>query len=197
MAIHAARSELHTPRLLLRVGDESLAGALCDYHVRNRAHLQPWDPPTPESFYTPPAQAERILVGLNGFADGSALRYWLSLPGQEDEIVGTVHINQVARGCFHSAVLGYSLDARLQGQGLMHEALGAALAEAFSPRFNLHRLQAAYQPHNLRSAAVLRRLGFESEGLARDYLFIHGAWRDHCLCALRNPGFVPPAGWAG
>jgi ribosomal-protein-alanine N-acetyltransferase len=77
----------------------------------------------------------------------------------------------------------------------MHEALGAVIAEVFSPRFNLHRLQAAYQPNNVRSGAVLERLGFEHEGLARDYLFINGAWRDHCITALRNPAFFRPSGW--
>ena len=37
----------------------------------------------------------------------------------------------------------------------MHEALVAAIAEVFSPRVNLHRVQAAYRPENVRSARVL------------------------------------------
>ena len=76
------------------------------------------------------------------------------------------------------ASLGYALDAAHQGAGLMHEALQAVIGEAFGP-LNLHRLQAAYRPENTRSAAVLQRLGFRELGLARDYLFIDGAWRDH------------------
>jgi ribosomal-protein-alanine N-acetyltransferase len=60
---------------------------------------------------------------------------------------------------------------------------------------NLHRIQAAYRPENGRSAAVLERLGFRHEGLARDYLFIAGAWRDHCITALTNPRFAKPDGW--
>jgi ribosomal-protein-alanine N-acetyltransferase len=32
-------------------------------------------------------------------------------------------------------------------------------------------------------------LGFEREGLARRYLFIDGAWRDHVLNALINHQF--------
>jgi len=39
---------------------------------------------------------------------------------------------------------------------------------------------------------------FAREGLARDYLFIDGAWRDHVLTSLVNPDFDPawvePAG---
>jgi len=45
------------------------------------------------------------------------------------------------------------------------------------------------RPENGRSVALLQRLGFEDEGLAREYLFINGAWRDHRMFALRNAAF--------
>ena len=77
----------------------------------------------------------------------------------------------------------------------MHEALAAVVAEAFSPAVNLHRIQAAVRPENARSVALLQRTGFRDEGLARDYLFIAGAWRDHRLFARTNPGFAAPAHW--
>ena len=53
----------------------------------------------------------------------------------------------------------------------------------------LHRIQANHLPENARSAALLARLGFVREGLAKDYLFIGNAWRDHVLNALTNPRF--------
>jgi len=65
----------------------------------------------------------------------------------------------------------------------------------FSPRVQLHRIQAAHLQENSRSAAVLARLGFEREGLARRYLYIDGAWRDHIVTSIRNPAFVRPDGW--
>ena len=40
---------------------------------------------------------------------------------------------------------------------------------------------ANYMPHNSRSAALLFRLGFEKEGVARSYLKIAGKWQDHVL----------------
>jgi [ribosomal protein S5]-alanine N-acetyltransferase len=36
---------------------------------------------------------------------------------------------------------------------------------------------------------LLARLGFVVEGVAKEYLFIDGAWRDHVLTALRAPGW--------
>jgi ribosomal-protein-alanine N-acetyltransferase len=85
-----------------------------------------------------------------------------------------------------AADLGYGLDARHQGQGLMTEALRTACDYAFSA-MGLHRIQANHLPENLKSAAVLRRLGFVVEGYARDYLLINGRWRDHVLTALVAP----------
>jgi len=93
----------------------------------------------------------------------------------------------VVRGVAHSANLGYALCHGCEGRGWMHEALHAGIEQVFSPAVGLHRIQAAYRPENHRSAAVLMRLGFEREGLARDYLYIAGAWRDHVITALRNP----------
>jgi ribosomal-protein-alanine N-acetyltransferase len=46
---------------------------------------------------------------------------------------------------------------------------------------------AGYVPHNIRSAAVLRRAGFTVEGYARDYILINGRWEDHILTAITNP----------
>jgi hypothetical protein len=55
----------------------------------------------------------------------------------------------------------------------------------------LHRIMANYMPSNHRSAAVLRRCGFSVEGLARDYLRIHGEWHDHVLTSRINPQWRP------
>jgi ribosomal-protein-alanine N-acetyltransferase len=77
----------------------------------------------------------------------------------------------------------------------MHEALRAVIDEAFSPRLNLHRIQAAVRPENARSLAVVARLGFDAIGLSPRYLFIAGDWRDHQLFALTNPAFIRPADW--
>jgi ribosomal-protein-alanine N-acetyltransferase len=70
----------------------------------------------------------------------------------------------------------------------MREALQATIEYVFDV-MRLHRVQANYVPENRRSAALLEHLGFVREGLARDYLFINGAWRDHVLTARLNPAF--------
>ena len=103
-------------------------------------------------------------------------------------LVGVCNFTNIVRGAFQACTLGYSLSADAQGKGLMYEALTAAIAYMFEIE-NLHRIMANYVPENRRSADLLRRLGFEIEGHARDYLHINGAWRDHILTAKTNPDF--------
>jgi [ribosomal protein S5]-alanine N-acetyltransferase len=191
--------QLHTARLLLQAPDATpgspQVAAVADFYRRNAAHFAPWDPPLPPDHCAPERVAQALADGAEAFAAGRALRWWLQDAGDPGRVIGQVHLSSLVRGAFQSCHLGYALDASCQGMGLMHEALQAVVAAAFSPRLNLHRIQAAVRPENRRSLAVLARLGFAEIGLARHYLFIDGGWRDHRLFELCNPGFVPPADW--
>ena len=184
-----------TARLRLVVADEKLAAALTDFHQRNRAHLAPWDPPTEPDFFTEAVQARRLRDAAAGFKAGTGFRYLLQPIGDTSRVIGSINFSNVVRSAFQSCNLGYALDQPYEGQALMTEALRCAIDEVFSPRINLHRIQAAYRPENWRSAEVLKRLNFHDEGVCPDYLFIDGLWRVHRLVALLNKGFVEPAAW--
>lgn len=186
---------LLTPRLRLVAADPQLAAALLDFHERNRAHLAPWDPPTEAGFFTEAVQARRLRDAAAAFAAGTGFRYLLQPIGDPGRVIGSVNFSNVVRSAFQSCNLGYALDQAYEGQALMTEALRCAIGEVFSPRINLHRIQAAYRPENWRSAEVLKRLNFHDEGVCPDYLFIDGLWRVHRLVALLNKGFVAPAAW--
>jgi len=186
---------LLTARLRLVAPEERLAEALVDFHTRNRAHFAPWSPPQHAGFDSATSQAAHLRAGAAQFSAGSGYRYLLQPIGDATRVVGSLHFSTIARGPFQSCMLGFGLDRALEGQALMTEALRCAIGEMFSPRVNLHRIQAAFLPENWRSAEVLKRLGFHEEGVAPDYLFIDGMWREHQLMALLNKGFVAPAAW--
>ena len=180
---------LTTPRLVLRASDPALAGAAADFYRRNREAHARWNPPMADPTFTDEGQRESLAVTAAAIAAGTGIGWWLFAIDAPDLALGQIHLSQITRRAFCNAMLGYSIDAAHEGRGLMHEALVAAMAEAFSPRVRLHRVQANVRPENTRSLALLSRLGFEHEGLAREYLFIDGAWRDHLMTALRNPAW--------
>jgi ribosomal-protein-alanine N-acetyltransferase len=183
-------ASIATTRLMLRVSDPAFAVAAAAFYSRNRDAHARWNPPLPESMFTPEGQRERLTDGVIAAAAGTGIGWWLFAPDEPAVALGQIHFSQIARRAFHNAMLGYAIDAAHEGQGLMREALEAALADAFGPRVQLHRVQANARPENIRSLALLARLGFEREGLAREYLFIDGAWRDHVMTARINPDWA-------
>ncbi len=93
-------------------------------------------------------------------------------------IAGCFNINNIVRGSFLSATLGYYVTAPFAGRGYMREGLRLVVDYAFS-KLELHRLEANIQPENTRSIELVKRCGFEREGISSRFLFIEGAWRDH------------------
>jgi len=110
----------------------------------------------------------------------------------DDRIVGVININNIVRGSFLSASLGYYVGAPYGGQGLMREGLEQVKSWAFLD-LGLHRLEANIQPDNHRSIALVNACGFEREGTSRDFLFINGRWRDHeRWTAVHDRGTLKP-----
>ncbi|HVK72712.1 MAG TPA: GNAT family N-acetyltransferase [Kofleriaceae bacterium] len=189
----AQRPEITSGRLRLWVHGPDDAHVVSQYFQRNRHHLARWSPPTPDGFYTEPYWIRRGEKNLIDARDGKAFRFaivWKDNPA--GDLLGTISLTEIVRGPLQQAYLGYGLDERAQGKGIMTEAVRVACAWAFDVQ-RLHRVSANYMPTNERSAEVLRRCGFTVVGYARDYLFINGAWRDHVLTALVDPRARPPS----
>ncbi len=179
---------LGTARLVLEVPEPDTAPRVVAFYERNKAHFAPWDPPHPPRFLTEAYWREKLAQSRLEMLQGQSLRLFL-LEGEL--VVGSCNFTNFVRGPFQACYLGYSIDKDREGKGLMAEALRAATAHVFS-ELKLHRIMANHLPENLRSARLLRRLGFVVEGYARDYLYINGAWRDHVLTALTNPAPMTP-----
>jgi [ribosomal protein S5]-alanine N-acetyltransferase len=104
----------------------------------------------------------------------------------DEAIVGVININNIVRGSFLSASLGYYAGAPFAGRGYMREGLKLVLRYAFRD-LGLHRLEANIQPDNHRSIALVKAAGFFYEGVSSGFLFIDGQWRDHERWTARDP----------
>jgi ribosomal-protein-alanine N-acetyltransferase len=186
---------LVTARLTVRLADGADVPAILDYFARNREFFAVTDPERPEDFQTNRFWMEQVARSVQEFHRDQSLRLFVFQKdggGSRDRVIGAVGLTQIVRGPFQACYLGYGLDQACQGQGLMNEALSVAISYAFE-HLNLHRIMAGYMPENVRSAVVLKRLGFVVEGQARDYLRIAGKWRDHVLTSLTHPAWRDPA----
>ncbi|GGX43292.1 GNAT family N-acetyltransferase [Saccharospirillum salsuginis] len=175
---------LETDRLQIVDPQAINARQLYEYHHRNTDHFAQGGgtlPATLDECQRRLANEKRVW-GLD-----MGYRYYGLLEGDPILDIG---LSNIVRGVFQAAHLGYRSHQDYQGQGYMIEALQSVIEHAFGP-LNLHRIMANYQPWNKASGHILGKLGFVEEGMAKDYLFIDGAWRDHILTALINPDWKP------
>jgi ribosomal-protein-alanine N-acetyltransferase len=99
------------------------------------------------------------------------------------DIAGVINLNDIIRGAFQSASLGYYAFEPHAGRGLMREGMLLVLKYAFR-KLKLHRVEANIQPHNRASIALVKKCGFVREGFSRRMLKVQGRWRDHERWAL-------------
>lgn len=159
----------------VRLGD---GAALSRAYLANREHLAPWEPTRSETFFTVASQEEHAQQCVDDASAGRSVRFVIE--SEDGEIRGRMNVNNIVRGAFWSADLGYWVDASRVHRGLASRAVGRII-EYSRTELRLHRLQAATLLHNLGSQRVLLGNGFERIGMAPKYLRIAGEWQDHLL----------------
>ncbi len=175
-----------TERLILKVLDEGQGRAVCEFYKRNQRYFEPFEPERLPGFYTEEFQRKNLEVEYRQYKQHRYLRlylYELSNPGR---IVGSICFDSIRMGSFQSCTVGYKLDGEYQKRGYMLEALAYCLHNIIFKEYGLHRVEAMVVPENIRSIHLLERLGFEKEGVSRDFARLGGIWRDHIRYALIN-----------
>ena len=101
----------------------------------------------------------------------------------DDRLVGQVTVGGITWGSLCSAHIGYWVDERVAGRGVMPTAVALATDHAFGV-LGLHRIEVNIRPENAASLRVVQKLGFRDEGVRARLLHIAGNWRDHRSFAL-------------
>jgi len=157
--------------------------------LSSRDFLAPWEPTWPADALTRFAYRRRVKAQIAESRQG--LGYTLHIFRHQDQaLLGAITLGQIRRGVALTATLGYWIGEPFARQGYMAEAMELVMRFAFR-ELGLHRVEAACLPSNDASQALLKRLGFREEGLARGYLRIAGEWRDHLLFARLNDDPAP------
>lgn len=181
---HFGPPVLRTARMTLRLLRESDRAEFVRATARSEPHLRPWWPARPEGESIEAWFERTLLRAGTEFAEGRSAR----LVGFFDDgrMAGTFNLNNIARGVFQNADVGWGVMADLVGRGLATEGARALLDYAFMPvpsGLGLHRVQANVMPTNTASLRVARKCGFREEGLGLQLLQINGRSEDHVMFA--------------
>lgn len=109
------------------------------------------------------------------------------------ELAGVINLNNVVRGYFQNASVGYYAFSPHAGKGLMREGMLLVLKHAFQ-KLKLHRVEANIQPENRPSIALVKSCGFVREGFSRRLVKVCGRWKDHERWAILADDFPPTTG---
>jgi ribosomal-protein-alanine N-acetyltransferase len=83
----------------------------------------------------------------------------------------------------HRAEIGYHLIPQYWDKGYMTEALRSVIPHIFT-NTGVDRLEAFIRPENTRSHKVVSRVGFQKEGVLRNYVLWEGERWDFVLYSL-------------
>ncbi len=162
----------------------------------NREWLSPWEATLPiidmrkniqtkissvNSFYS--------MVRFNN-SEARALRsltlgIWIR-DGKSARFIGQITLGGLIFGAYRGGHIGYWIDQRFAGQGLMSRAVRLLTDFAFN-ELQLHRIEINMRPENEPSQKVAQNAGYSLEGSRKNYLHIDGAWRDHLSFVRENP----------
>ena len=184
MLVIPPRAELHnrpveTERLILTPVDESDGHELWFAINGSRDTLKPWLPWV--QYHTDPVASGRFAEACaTDWDHGRAVRFVIRERASRT-LLGIVGLEQ----CVHvhkSCDLGYWLRKEARGSGQMTEAAHACVEFGFR-RMAAHRVRVAASTQNHPSLAVIARLGFRFEGIARQAEYCDGRWLDHAVFA--------------
>lgn len=145
----------------------------------SRDFLIPWEPAWPPDASATAAFKRRFRRFRGEWRSGCGFAFFIFEQGS-DRLAGGITLSNVRRGVAQCGNIGYWIGKPFARRGYMAESVGLTLTFAFDT-LSLHRVEAACMPHNLASRALLKKVGFTEEGLARRYLCIDGDWQDHVI----------------
>ncbi len=115
------------------------------------------------------AKQEMMTYFVDLFKERNGFRWGIELESSPG-LVGSCGYYKWQKPDGLQAELGYDLDPRFWGRGIMTEALSAIIDFGFQ-KMGLNRIEILIMKHNARSIKLAEKLGFVKEGVLREHGF--------------------------
>ena len=171
---------LHTPRLLLREMTPDDAEALFEMRTDERV-IRYLARPVQKDIRESVELIEKIQ---NSYAQNEAVSWAICLRGQS-KMIGDIAFWKMDKAN-HRTEIGYMLHPDYWRQGIMDEAMTAALEYCFKV-LDFHSIEANTDPENEASGRILEKHGFVQEACFRENLYFEGRFLDSRIYSKINP----------
>jgi ribosomal-protein-alanine N-acetyltransferase len=154
----------------------------------NASWLRPWEATLPPGSQIGPSTYAGLVRSVTRQArEGRMLPWLVFYDGESDrsrpQLAGQLTVSGIVGGSASWGQIGYWIDERLAGRGIIPTAVALAVDYCFHV-MSLHRIEIAIRPENTNSLRVVEKLGLREVGFAPKFLHIDGAWRDHRIYAI-------------
>ena len=171
---------LHTPRLLLREVTPDDAAAVFKMRSDERVMRYLGRP-----LHTDISETVLLIEAYReGFAQNESVTWAIRLH-EQPALIGTVGFWKMDKA-HHRTEIGYSLRADHWRQGIMDEAMTAAVEYCFRT-LNFHSIEANTAPENEASGRLLEKHGFVQEAYFRENFYFDGKFLDSRIYSKINP----------
>ncbi len=127
-------------------------------------------------------QAEEMLRPLQTPEKMPNFKWWGIELKSEGHLIGTCGYCRWDKQ-HHRAEIGYDMWPDYWGQGLMPEAIQALIRYGYE-KMDLNRVEATTHTENQRSQRVLEKLGFQREGILREFYCRDSIYNDQVQFSL-------------
>lgn len=174
--------QLTTNRLMLRKIDNTDATELL--YLRSSENIMQYiDRPRAK---TEEDALSYIDVINNALAANDAITWAITLKSKPD-LIGTIGFWRIQKEHYR-AEIGYMLKDSFQRQGIMQEAITAALRYGFDV-MKLHSIEANVNPGNIASAKLLEKNNFILEAHFKEHFYFNGRFLDSLVYSLLDKNY--------
>lgn len=175
---------LHSNRIHLRTINKEHAKEVFDYRSDAKTNqYQGWIPKNLNDVY------DFIKHKVSKTIDETDSWYQLVIVNKENnKVIGDIGIHFLNEDK-KQVEIGYTLAKYYHGKGFACEALSEIMRFLFTD-LNKHRIIASVDPANLKSIAMLERLGFRKEAHFIKSILIDGEWRDDIVYAILKKEWI-------
>lgn len=177
--------QYETQRLILKIIEPNYAKDVLSFYLNDKELFEKYEPDHAPNFYTEAYHRNILQAEYTLALRLQQIRFYVFLKEKPREIIGTVSLYHISNLYSHAEV-GYKFSSKYHHKGFAFEAVEKVIDIAFT-QLHLHRILAHVLEDNLPSIRLLEGLGFEKEGVSRDYLYLQGRWRDHIQYSLLAP----------
>jgi ribosomal-protein-alanine N-acetyltransferase len=131
------------------------------------------------------ADIYQLIQAINRSFDENEGITWAITLKDQPQLIGTIGFWRIMKEHFRAEV-GYMLEPAFHNQGIMHEALAAALDFGFS-KLGLHSVEANISPENIASRQLVAKNNFVKEAHFKENYYYNGVFLDSVIYSLITP----------